>query len=307
MSSAALSFPRTLRLARLQWTAWLGLVAIALLDAVWANVIGVHLVIGWRPCEMPALLAVTAITLHALGLKRPALIAEYLALSVAMAAVFTVLCYLAFGSSGALVDGQLLAADRALGFDWLSGFHFIATHPLLSRALEWLYESLNLQVLYLCVLLGLMEREQTLREMFWLIFVSAAITNAIAIAMPAYGPFEAFGLQSHGAFLPDMHRLKSGQDMAFVLSRMTGVISFPSFHTVMALSYAWCLRRTGIIGYLFASMNFAMLFSIPYFGGHYLVDIIAGVGVMLLSLGIVKAFAARRELFGLLNRRLALG
>jgi membrane-associated phospholipid phosphatase len=50
-----------------------------------------------------------------------------------------------------------------------------------------------------------------------------------------------------------------------------------------------------------------MILGIPFFGGHYLIDVIAGVGVTLLSLGIVKAFAARRQLFGLLNRRRALG
>ena len=61
------------------------------------------------------------------------------------------------------------------------------------------------------------------------------------------------------------------------LSSLTGVVSFPSFHTTMALAYAYGFRRAGAIGWIVGALNFVMLFSIPFFGGHYLVDMIAGV------------------------------
>ena len=293
MTSIALPAFSGIRFARLQWPAWLGLGAVAVLDAIWAGRMGMHVVIEWRDFELLAVLTLAFAVFHAFDLRRAALIAEYLALSLAISLVFTVLCYLAFGSSGALADKDLLAADRALGFNWLSGFKFVTAHPLLADTLRWLYDSLNFQALYVCVLLGLMEREQALQEMFWLVFVTAVVTNAIAIAVPAYGPFQDFGLSSHGAFLPDMKHLKSGQDLTFALSKMTGVISFPSYHTVLALLYAWCLRRTGLIGYVAAGINFVMLFSIPFFGGHYLVDIIAGACVTLVSLVFVKICMTR--------------
>jgi membrane-associated phospholipid phosphatase len=68
---------------------------------------------------------------------------------------------------------------------------------------------------------------------------------------------------------------------------MTGVICFPSFHTTMALASIYAFRRTGIIGICVAGINSAMLFAIPFVGGHYLVDMIAGAGVALVSIAAV--------------------
>jgi membrane-associated phospholipid phosphatase len=50
----------------------------------------------------------------------------------------------------------------------------------------------------------------------------------------------------------------------------------PSYHTVMALLIAYAFRRTGVVGYVIAALNAAMLLSIPSIGGHYLVDVLAG-------------------------------
>jgi membrane-associated phospholipid phosphatase len=72
------------------------------------------------------------------------------------------------------------------------------------------------------------------------------------------------------------------------------VICFPSLHTAMALAYPYGLRRTGPIFAVFVVLNFLMLFTIPFFGGHYLVDMLAGAGVMLVSLAV-----ARYSVFGL--------
>jgi len=70
---------------------------------------------------------------------------------------------------------------------------------------------------------------------------------------------------------------------------LTGVVTFPSFHVVVALAYAWGLRHAGRFGRVMVVLNLAMLPSIPVYGGHYLVDAIAGAAVMLVSLGIIKA------------------
>ena len=92
--------------------------------------------------------------------------------------------------------------------------------------------------------------------------------------------------------MPVMQHLLSGRDLSFGLAHMTGVVSFPSFHTSMALAYAWAFRKTGVIGAGVAALNLVMLCAVPYFGGHYLVDMIAGAAAMLLSLAAVKSAPA---------------
>ncbi|HEX4533498.1 MAG TPA: phosphatase PAP2 family protein [Rhizomicrobium sp.] len=213
---------------------------------------------------------------------------EFIAITAFMTMAFTVFSYLCMAASGALVDRQLEAIDQAMGFDWLAGWHLLRAHPAMFNALRLLYNSLAWQALYLSILLGIMGRNGVLRELFWLLFIAAMLTGLIAMFFPAYGPFETFGLPAHGGFLPDMKHLKSGFDLHFALDKMTGVICFPSFHTVMALIYAYGFRKTGVIGYAIAGVNFVMLLSVPFMGGHYLIDMIAGAGVTLVSLAVVK-------------------
>lgn len=268
---------------------WLGLAAIAAIGALWAPRIGFHLHMALRDFGMVFAVLGCMAALRLYGQKRGGLIAEFLALTLAMAMAFTVFAYLCMAVSGPLVDRQLLGIDKAIGFDWLAGWHVLIARPSLLKIANFLYNSLTWQALYLCLLLGLMARVRNMREIFWIIFLSALITDLVAIALPAYGPFQTFGLSSYGGYLPDMKHLKSGSDLTFALSRMTGVISFPSFHTVLALAYAYGFRKTGIIGHVIAALNALMLLTVPFIGGHYLIDMIAGAAVMIVSLMVVKA------------------
>jgi hypothetical protein len=273
---------------------WLALAAIALVDAIWAQATGFRLHASWLDARIPGAVLTVMLGLRLFAYRRGGLMAEFLALTLCMAMVFTVFAYLCMAASGPLVDRQLLAVDRALGFDWLAGWRLVTAHPSLLAAMRWLYDSLTYQALYLCLLLGLMLRVTAMREVFWIIFLSALVTNLLAIVLPAYGPFEIFGLSSQGGFLPDMKHLKSGGVMEFTLSKMTGVICFPSFHTVMALGYAYGLRGTGIIGRVVGLANIVMLATVPFIGGHYLIDMIAGAAVFGLAVLCVRQALLRR-------------
>ena len=272
---------------------WLALVAIALAEVIWAQATGFRLHASWADVQIPGAVLATMFGLRLFAYRSGGLMAEFLALTLCMALVFTVFTYLCMTASGPLVDRQLLALDHALGFDWLAGWRFFTAHPFLMTAMRWLYDSLTYQALYLCLLLGLMTRVTAMREIFWIIFLSGLVTGLLAIILPAYGPFEIFGLSSHGGFLPEMKHLKSGA-MEFTLSKMTGVISFPSFHTVLALGYAYGLRRTGIIGHVIGLANITMLLGVPFIGGHYLIDMIAGAAVFgFATLGVRHVLARR--------------
>ena len=275
-------------------TEWLGVGALVLVSLAWLSRSPVAFRASWQDGSVLLLIVAVFATTNWLGLKRTGLIAEYLALSGFATGVFAVISYLAFAASGPLVDKQLLAADRALGFDWLATLHWLWARPLLSQILLFAYNSYIFQGLYFGVLFGVMQRKTELREMFWLVFVAGIFTTAGALFFPALGPFHTFGLESYGAFLPDMERLHRGQNLSFALSELHGIVSFPSFHTSLALAYTYGFRRMGVIGVVIAGINIVMLFAIPFAGGHYLCDMIAGAAVMAASLGIVRAVTSWR-------------
>jgi hypothetical protein len=275
-------------------TEWCVVAATIVADAVWAQAIGFHLVMGWTPLLVIAGIAAVYGAVRVFCSERFGLLAEYFCLSLAGSASLLVFLYLSLTSApGPLVDTQLLAADRALGFDWPSLYRALMAQDGLAAAGKLIYDSLLIQGLYCTLLLSLMQQREQMKELWRLTFTASVMCCLIGMLLPALGPYKIFGLESQGLFLPDMEHLLSHRDLNFSLGAMTGVVCFPSLHTAMALAYPYGLRRTGLIFHIFVGLNILMLFTIPFFGGHYLVDMIAGAAVMLVALAI-----ARLSVFG---------
>jgi membrane-associated phospholipid phosphatase len=58
----------------------------------------------------------------------------------------------------------------------------------------------------------------------------------------------------------------------------TGIISFPSLHASAALLAIYLVRGLKLI-YPVTVLNLLMLAGTPVFGGHFFVDVLAGVGI----------------------------
>jgi hypothetical protein len=267
---------------------WCAVAALVLLDVLWAARIPVTFTITRDDFLVLGLGLGACWGLRAMRLRKGGLMAEYFALTLTATTAICVLSYLCLASSGPLVDARLMAMDRALGFDWLAGYQFLSAHPGLKSVLGFAYGSLVYQGLYFCVLLALMDRKQRMRDMFWLFGLCALFACLGTLLFPALGPSKFFNIETHNGFVPVMEHILSGRDLTFALSGMTGVVSFPSFHTAMALAYVWAFRGTGPAGWAMAGVNLVMLLAVPFFGGHYLMDMIAGAATMLLSLAMVK-------------------
>jgi hypothetical protein len=263
---------------------WCAVAAIVVLDVIWARAIGFHLIVTPHDfLQVGAGLAITAFVL-AMRWQRLGLLAEYFAPAAACA--FGVLSYLALASSGPLHDGLLASFDRALGFDWVAGLAFLRAHDMTATILKYAYNSMVYQGLYFGLLLALMNAPHRLRQMFWLVLVAGLFTSLGVLLWPALGPFKFFHDAPPDSFLPEMERIRA-HVLSFALGKLTGVVSFPSFHTTMALALAWGFRRTGAIGWLVCGINLLMLCAIPWYGGHYLADMFGGAIVFAASLAIV--------------------
>lgn len=271
---------------------WCAIALLAALDIVWASRISMHFTAGPNDFLLPGLALALMAGLRVLRFPKGGMTAEYFALTLAGSTAVCVLSYLCFASAGPLVDDRLMAMDRAIGFDWLAGYQFVSAWPALKAALNFAYQSLIFQGLYFCLLLGLMGRKDRLRDMFWLFLLSGLLACAGTLLIPAQGPSKLFDIETHTGFMPVMEQILRGENLSFALSGLKGIVTFPSFHTAMALAYVWAFRDTGPIGWAIAALNLVMLFAITFIGGHYLMDMIAGAAAMLLSLGIVKAAPA---------------
>ena len=276
---------------------WMGVAAVALIDAFWARRAGFSLSITAMDGVALIILLVVALCFRvAVRDLRGSLISEYIVLTVVAAGAFAVMSYLACAMAFPLFDSHLLQFDRAIGFHWRGWFGALRQHPIIVMVLQCAYASMYWQAMFFVTLFGLARDRSRLREVFWMMFAASAATTLISTFLPALGPFETFRLGDLGGFLGEMKHLRHGTDLHFAFARLTGVITFPSFHTTVALIYIYAFRGMGPVTLLMAGINLLMLPSIPFIGGHYLSDMLAGAAVAVLTIVLVRKFRAPRLL-----------
>jgi membrane-associated phospholipid phosphatase len=203
----------------------------------------------------------------------------------------TVLTYIAATCGGLVHDATLTAIDAALGFDWRGWAAFLAPHPALRFVLWLAYMSLFPQILISIFWFSRTDADSNNYELLLNNIISLLVTTAI------FSIFPALGVQTPGreVELHTLIMLRDGNPSAFDLSRLQGLISFPSYHTVLAVLLTYAHRRSKLLIPI-AAINGVMLFSIPPFGGHYLIDMIGGAVIALLAIAATSAVPRPRRI-----------
>lgn len=230
--------------------------------------------------------------------KRIARTLEALAQVIAYTGAGALLSYILASWGGALWDDRFDVADLALGLDWRAYLVWLNGRPLLGQVLQASYLTLMPQMILAVVLLGFSGRIAALR-----VFVAATILSGVACivisgAMPAMGTFVHYGLgptdypnlTPAASFLhvADLQALRDGSMTILSLSDAQGIITFPSYHAALAVIFAasfWQVRPLRLPG---AALNGTMLAATPINGGHYFVDVIAGVLIAAAALWVVR-------------------
>ena len=164
---------------------------------------------------------------------------------------------------------MLVAADAALGFDWTGWYDFLAPHRNLRFVLWLAYLSLLPQILISIFWFSRQDLNNFNYELLFNNIVSLLITTAIFLMFPVLGHQET----ARGLDLPVLLALRGGGPWSFDLAQLQGLISFPSYHTVLAVLLTYAHRRSRLLLPI-ALVNGIMLFSIPSYGEHYLIDLV---------------------------------
>jgi hypothetical protein len=292
-----------------QWPlAWAMICLLLAVDFVWASQVG--LTIGGG--EIQACLTGVMLAVSAAFRRRNrgiANMAEAWASWFAFLPALATLSYLAASCAFPLQDVMMERLDRAIGFDWSAWHDAVLNRPILSWSLLVAYASLLPQTILSILYFPATDRSARIGELLLLAVATSAATVLISAIWPTLGPCAANG-PSFGAcaangggdiaYLRDVLALRAGGPWHFELSAMEGIVTMPSYHTVMAVLFTYAFRRTGLVGYGIATLNLAMLLSIPTIGGHYLVDLLAGVALALGAIAVQRApwHGMSRILFG---------
>lgn len=220
--------------------------------------------------------------------------------------------YAAISLALPLADQRLIALDEGLGFNWLAFASAIDGMPWLERLLFAAYQSFMYQLLLIPLLLvafGLAVRGYMLIAGFGLLCLSASV---VSIWFPALGAHVAYGvdpatlenLNPHfgHAFLEQFHAVRNDERFLLSVDKAAGILTFPSVHAGAALLCAWAAWGSRLLKLPVAILNVAMAMSAISHGSHYLVDILAGIGlaagiVLILDLFVRRRIFVRREYF----------
>lgn len=204
--------------------------------------------------------------------------AFYIALWIAFPLIGVRLTYLGAVLAFPLQDSTFAAADAALGFDWASWSRAIAQKDFLYWSTRVAYATSYWQPFVIVLILALFGRREDNARLMIAMVISLLITMIPHTFWPSVGPAPSHGLENRWNDVVMTLRAGHPENLPYV-----GIITFPSFHATMATLFTLAYRNVPAAMIAAGIVNFLMLLSIPYPGGHYFLDVPAGILIALLA------------------------
>jgi membrane-associated phospholipid phosphatase len=208
------------------------------------------------------------------------------------------LSYQLAAQGGPLWDPTFRAWDIALGFDAPAAFGFLDARPQLAALNEAMYHSLIPQMVAALLALAWCGKVLEMRVLLFASVASGLAAVLVSAALPAagnlYSPEAYPNLGSSAAWLhrADIAALRDGTLRTLDLGAMKGIVTFPSYHAALATIYIAAFRGIPALRWIGGGWAALTIASTPAGGGHYLVDVVAGVVLALAALAL-----ARRAVF----------
>lgn len=184
-----------------------------------------------------------------------------------------------------LADGLLRSWDRTLGVDGIAITAWLAHQP------RWIFDIMSPAYNYTIGIFGLSlialsvmrDRVEAWRAAFC--FLGTLLTTCLfAVFVPAKGLgvwaseglFNRLPVLAMRSFWPQFDSFYFGSDPVLSLQAVGGVISFPSFHSVVGfLVLTMWRKRPATLLPAAVWLLFMLVATLPG-GGHYIVDLLAG-------------------------------
>lgn len=190
-------------------------------------------------------------------------------------------------------DLWIVHIDRLLGFHFLPILQLVHAHPAFHRFVWQCYLSLLLVMHVLPIALAVAQESNACERYFCSFLISIIIgftlfyffpTMTSPAAVYPHHYFNAFQLNTLRQFqLEHLHKIID-------FNLVGGVISFPSYHAIWVALIVYFMWPYGWMRYVALIYGMIILATTILTGWHYLLDIIAGIVIAALSIGLSNAF-----------------
>jgi hypothetical protein len=231
----------------------------------------------------------------------------------AFAAMGAPLSYLAAAANLPLLDHTYDAIDQAMGLDWKAGLAWMNAHTQAHTVFALTYMSFTIQATTTVLALSFSGQLLQLRYFILGFAISALVCIAISAILPAHGPWGFYGITAadypaithvtRDIHLPIFDGLRDGTFRALNGLTAEGIIVFPSFHAALGVIFMVALWPVPYVRWAAVLVNVLMIVGTPIDGGHYFIDIPAGIVVAVLAFVIARAAIARAKVQCLIRLR----
>jgi hypothetical protein len=223
-----------------------------------------------------------------------------------LALVFALGCALSYPLATAgfpYRDAALNAVDTWMGLDWQAYLHFINERPLLGTLARLAYGSVLFQSILLIMCLAGPSRLVRLQQNIFATAIALVVTLAVFIFVPASGIYTFLNISPHefANLSPVMttdqilrlDALRSGEHT--LVSEMTGLVTFPSFHAAWAVLFMWGFYPIRLLRHGAILLNLFIIATTPIQGAHYFIDLVGGTIVAVAAIYVAVRFMGGRE------------
>ncbi len=274
--------------------------AFGLLNALWMYFGGFQFVWGGLVSPLVGVVILLSISTF-YTVVRPvedfAAVTFWTAVLIAFSGVAALSSYLFASLQFSFKDDYMAGFDQLFGFDWMALVEVAGRHPWIGSFMMPIY-SLSLPLVAITMIyLGLTGKLKRLELFVTSLIVACFVTIMLSGPMVAIGPYGHFEVpaallqefapavttQGPGStWLSHVMGLRDGSLRILDLANSEGVITFPSFHTVMSVLMIFALRGYGWVSWLGGTINALILVTVPLQGNHYLADMVAALLVSIL-------------------------
>ncbi len=196
-----------------------------------------------------------------------------------------------------LIDAQLAAWDAAMGFDWLAFLAFSADYPWFTKTMTMAYHSSGPLLIAAFFILSFFKHDDHLKRFLltyaWTVFI-VVVTAGLLPAIGAYEYYQpaselkVFSAQAGVWHLDHFNALRDGTYDQFRLSEIEGLVTFPSFHTTLALLTVWCYWPLRWLRWPILVLNIFVLLGTVLEGGHHVIDMVVGAGLAFVAIAVAR-------------------
>lgn len=211
--------------------------------------------------------------------------------SVALGLLTPFAVYMAARSPLPLQDRALAHLDQAVGVDVATIVKFISQHRWMEAGSRWTYTALVPLIIAASVLPTLAGKFRAVKDYLIGVSVAVLLGSAAFALVPAVGPWSVYQLhptaqQAWCGKMVDL--LRQGHPYA-ITGTDAGIVSFPSFHVVLAILSAVCLgtawKQARIPATVLAVLICASTITT---GWHYATDVLGGLAVSGVSIAVAR-------------------